>query len=143
MHHGISHMVGYVPWIWHLGYPSPGHGTSLPLPLLLISGCHHSRPVQTCSFEDSHRPWYRRLVATTETRTVGDRAVRILLECCLVRNGFANLSHSTNGQGRTMIFSRLPENTFLQRFRRVNSCNVSCDVISRIHLGEPAVKRWR
>ena len=61
MHHGIGHMVGYtsppghgtcdthpLPCTWGLGYPSPS-----PFPLLK-SGGHHWRPVQTCSFQDTH-----------------------------------------------------------------------------------------
>ena len=55
--------------------------------LLLTSGGRYWRPVQTCSLEDlpplPH--WYRHLVVATETDTVGKRAVRILLECCLVQ----------------------------------------------------------
>ena len=50
---------------------------SSPL-LLLTSGSHYWRPVQTCSLEDLPSPhWYSHLVVATE------RAVRILLECCL------------------------------------------------------------
>ena len=59
-----------------------------PLPalpsLLVTSGCHHWRPVQTCSFED---PQELHLVAATEARTVFKWLVRILQECFLVFTG--------------------------------------------------------
>ena len=51
MHHGIGHMVGYLPGEGQVGYPlPPGHQTWDPL--LVTSGGDHWRPVQTCSFED-------------------------------------------------------------------------------------------
>ena len=54
-----------------------------PFPLLLTSGGHHWRPVQTCSLENLPTPWYWHLVVATETHTVGKQAVCILLECFL------------------------------------------------------------
>ena len=130
-----------IPRTWDFGYPPlqpPDMGPA-------ATGGHHWRPVQTCSLEDSHRPWYRHLVVTTETRTVGDRAIRILLECCLLEMDLwlYNIVWSVRMVSVKLSFSSLPENTFLQWFGRVNSCNFARDVISRIHLGEPAVKRWR
>ena len=54
-----------------------------PSPTLVASGCHHWRPVQTCSLEAlSHQHW--NLAAATEVLTAGKRAVRIQLECFLV-----------------------------------------------------------
>ena len=49
MHHGIGHMVGYPSlWISNVGtYPPPGTSD-----LLLTSGGHQWRLVQTCSLED-------------------------------------------------------------------------------------------
>ena len=48
MHHGIGHIAGY---------PSPPQTSDLgTYPLLLISGGHHCRPVQTCSLEDLPPP---------------------------------------------------------------------------------------
>ena len=69
-----------------LDHPNlPWHGILVPLapvtPLLVTSGGHHWRPVQTFSPEDPHQYWH--LVATTEANTVGKWAVRILLECAL------------------------------------------------------------
>ena len=67
----------------------------LPPPPLLTSGGHRWRPVQTCSLENQHLPYppnphrYWDLVMATATRTVGKRAVRILLECCVVATEFA------------------------------------------------------
>ena len=70
------------PWTWDLR-------TYTPSPLLLTSGGHHWRPVQTCSLKDlphsTHQYWH--LSVATETCTVGKRVVRILLpvlEYCLV-----------------------------------------------------------
>ena len=51
--------------------------------LLATSGCHHWRPVQTCSLQNPLPHQYRHLVAT-EAHTVGKWVVRILLECFLV-----------------------------------------------------------
>ena len=63
MHHGTGHMVGY--------------------PLLPIGH----------QILDIHAPYrYSHLVVATETRTVGKRAVGILLECCLVCNKQINKS---------------------------------------------------
>ena len=53
------------------------------VPLLVASGDHDWRPVQTCSFEDPpppHQYWH--LVA--KAHMLGKQAVRILLECFLV-----------------------------------------------------------
>ena len=57
--------------------------------LLVISGGHHWRPVQTCSLEDlplfsPPMYWYWHLVVTNETHTVDKCVVRILLECSFV-----------------------------------------------------------
>ena len=94
MHHRISRCPRKVhfdlgtyspfPWMSDLGtYPPPQTA------LLLTSGGHHSRIVQTCSLEDltpspnpSPQCWH--LVVATDTRTVGKWVVRILLECSLV-----------------------------------------------------------
>ena len=59
--------------------PGIRHGTWWPL--LLTSGGHHWRPVQTCSFEDLSPHWYWHLVV--EALMVGKPVVRILLECFL------------------------------------------------------------
>ena len=67
---------------WHLVVITGDMG---PTPsLLLTSGGHHWRPVQTCSLEDLPRNRYLQQVVATETCTVSKRVVRILLECCLV-----------------------------------------------------------
>ena len=50
--------------------------------LLATSGCHHWRPVQTCSLQNPLPRQYRHLVAT-EARTIGKWVVRIPL-CFLV-----------------------------------------------------------
>ena len=50
MPHGIGHMVGYPPDI------KPDEPTLPPQPLLLTSGGHHWKPVQTCSLEDLPPP---------------------------------------------------------------------------------------
>ena len=76
-----------VPWlIWTLGMGprSPDPWTSVMGTLWphhpVASGGHHCRPVQTCSLEDPS--WYWHLVA--KAHMVGNRTVRILLECFLV-----------------------------------------------------------
>ena len=87
---GVCHYVGGIPslmsgeevgtWDTH---PSARPGIPTPATLLLSSGGHHWKPVQTCSptpWPPWPRNWYRHLVAATDTRTVGKRAVRILLE---------------------------------------------------------------
>ena len=48
-----------------------------PCPLWVTTGCHHWRPVQTCSFEDL--PWEWLLMVATEACTVSKWAVHILL----------------------------------------------------------------
>ena len=73
-----------VPWTLGLGPPNPdpwtsGMGTLWPHHPV-ASGGHHCRPVQTCSLEDPS--WYWHLVA--KAHMVGNRTVRILLECFLV-----------------------------------------------------------
>ena len=69
----------------HCPLPFFRHQTSGPTLLLLTSGGHHWRPVQTCPFEDLPLSCqYRHLVVATETHGVGKRAVRILRECSLV-----------------------------------------------------------
>ena len=60
------------PWTWDLGYPSPSlrHRT-WDSPLLLPSGGHNWRPVQTCSIQDMCIPhWYWHLMVAAETHTV-------------------------------------------------------------------------
>ena len=71
----------------HLTWDCPGflrHHTWDPpaRSLLLTSGGHHWRPVQTCSFEEPTLRHYH-LVAT-KSRKVGKRAVRIPQEYFLV-----------------------------------------------------------
>ena len=85
-----SHGGGWVGASWDRSHGSviPRHQTwgltppHSPTPtLLLTSGGHHRRPVQTCSlrtYPPAH--WYWHLVVATEW------VVRILLECCLVAN---------------------------------------------------------
>ena len=53
-------------------------------PLLVISGDHHWKPVQTCSFDDSTGTaiWW------SKHKKVGKRAVCILLKCFLVNTDF-------------------------------------------------------
>ena len=58
MHHGIGYMVVY-PLVWTSDldpYPLLNVTSDLPQPLLLASGGHHWRPVQTCSLEDLPPP---------------------------------------------------------------------------------------
>ena len=45
MHHGIGHMVGYCPAPSHV-YPSAGHQTLGPTPVLVTSSGDHWGPVQ-------------------------------------------------------------------------------------------------
>ena len=65
-----------------VGPTPPYQKWDLPPTLLLTSGGHHWRPVQTCPIEDLPPPLP--VVVATETCTVGKQAVCILLECCLV-----------------------------------------------------------
>ena len=73
-----------LPDMWHgdLPPPSPGpHGT--PPQLLVTSGGHHWRSVQTCSLEDPHSGidiWW----PLKHIRLASGLVVRILLECFLV-----------------------------------------------------------
>ena len=54
-----------------------------PLPVTSSGDHDHWRPVQTCSFGDPPKEWHL-VVTETEARTVSKRAVRFLLEWCLV-----------------------------------------------------------
>ena len=67
--------------------PIAGHQTWNPPPkpwppLLVISGGHHWKPLQTCSLEV--RPPVLTSGGDTKACTTGKRAVHILLECFLV-----------------------------------------------------------
>ena len=90
---GVCHTGGPVPchhYPWCIEprctYPPPPHthtsdlGTYLPLPLLLTSSGHHWKPVQTCSLEDLPPSyWYWHLVVATEIRSIGKRALCIII----------------------------------------------------------------
>ena len=56
------------------------------LSLIFTSSGHHWSFVQTCSVEDLIPLWYWHLVEATGTKGVCKRAVRILLECFLVKS---------------------------------------------------------
>ena len=71
----------HYPWyIWR-------HCTGLPmamLPLLVTSGRHHWRPVQTCSLEETPPPYQYWHLMATKVHLIGKQVVRILPECFLV-----------------------------------------------------------
>ena len=78
-------------------------------PLLLTSGNHHWRPVQTCSLEDLPSPpphnQYFHLVVVIKACTVGKRAVRILLECFFVLSTFVCSNHYAFKHGKPNHYS--------------------------------------
>ena len=53
--------------------------------------------------------WYWHLVVTTKTRKVGKRTVRILLECCLVKN-FVARDRSLKNSQISVFFRKFPAN---------------------------------
>ena len=73
---------------WTSLYSPPPTSDNEPLsaptiPLLVTSGGHYWRPVETCSLEDPPKPILTS-GGDTESCTIAKRAVRILLECFLV-----------------------------------------------------------
>ena len=80
----FSQACGHCTWIPYSTSP-PWHEICIPCPLLLTSGGHHWRPVQTRSFGAllSHQYWH--LERATETHIVGKRSVSVLLGYGLVK----------------------------------------------------------
>ena len=109
---GTSHASGnkqYIP-LFPLLHIRSGR---LPHPLLLTSGGHHLKPVQTCLPYPPH-PLHSPPPTSTETRMTRKRAVRILLECCFVSGrhtkAFNSLGSYLTGSTRLCeIFFRFEE----------------------------------
>ena len=87
-----GHQTWYLP-----AHPIGHHTWGILSALLLTSGGHHLRPIQTWSLEALFNllHWQWHLVVTTKTRTVGKSTVGILLECCLVA-GSLEAAYSLN-----------------------------------------------
>ena len=66
------------------GPPPPDMGPYCTAPTNIDIGGQDWRSVQTCSLEGPHQYWH---LLATEARPVGKWAVRILLECFLVKYG--------------------------------------------------------
>ena len=82
--HSVQELVPHVT----ITHDALGHGCPLPYPLKVPdmgptpSGANQWRPVQTCSHEEPPPPTS---TGSPGNSRVGKRAVRILLECCLMK----------------------------------------------------------